>query len=405
MPDVVMAATLILLSPVFESKILDFAALHGATTYLYLALYAGSVIVGFNSIHYAFGAAESAFLLSLGVSDRFLWIESYLRQAITMTTAIWATAVVAVWNPQGLSGRAILLAVLMIVGYLAGRLTAVAKSTGRPAAYGVAGVLFLSALCCLGWIFWGAVFFPLAMWMGMYHEYRHFSEFLQSRYSREHGSVSASVHSSAFPLLKKELSLVAGKRRALPVAVIFCIIIFMNMLLLHTPPTVRWPVMNVESIVWLLTLHDAWTLNAIGLEGDNLRIYASIPHGWTKLVVAKLLLIFSIIGVIGVVPSVTWYVVLGLRNVTIGMFIVHLFLFHVGITIMMLSMGTRFAKLTGESYYRVHFTGLVAYAVVFLGYAFVYFFYAQVMLLPIVISFVPLILSLRQNNLERLCRD
>lgn len=161
---------------------------------------------------------------------------------------------------------------------------------------------------------------------------------------------------SKVPVIKKELTLMFRLQRCVPLLIFFICGQFCYLFLYH----LKMDAFIFVPLVFVLLMHDTWTLNLIGLEESaiNLYIYSGLPL--KKLIVTKWMLGFFIVTFIAAGNYLIWCLYYQFHITAIAANLLLIILFSFLTSSLNILIGIYFADFAKASYYRITFKGIVA---------------------------------------------
>ncbi|MEK4801445.1 hypothetical protein MHI02_07775 [Oceanobacillus sp. FSL K6-0118] len=160
---------------------------------------------------------------------------------------------------------------------------------------------------------------------------------------------------SGNPIIKKELILLFNPQRIVPLTILL-VVGQIGFLLESKLP---FNVILLVTLILVTLMHDAWTLNIIGLEESTIYLYKYTGVSSKKLIVKKWFICFSLVFLFGLSIYLFWSIYYNLSVVDITNDIFQLVMFNFVISIIYIFIGLKFSDFNSRTYYRINMVGVI----------------------------------------------
>lgn len=221
-------------------------------------------------------------------------------------------------------------------------------------------------------------------WEGYLYHSRHLTEFRKK------------VFLSKKPVLKKELFLLLQFQRILPLAFVLICAQFVFYIL----NGVKSDFILIIALIIVGIMHDAWTLNSIGLEESTIKLYLYSRLPLKKLISTKWMFCFMLTTLIGAINYVFWGIYYNEDTINIIQNTLILILFSYLMSTLYICIGIFFTDFDRRTYYRINLKGIIACIVCVILLFLTYFISVNFLLIESVLITFPLLKLL--NSEEKL---
>lgn len=236
----------------------------------------------------------------------------------------------------------------------------------------VTGILFL--ICFLK--------FSIYYWEGYLYHSHHLKETKQRAFISKN------------PILKKEFLLMFRFQRIFPLTIVFICAQYIFYILHGLKPNA----VLIVALIIVTLMHDAWTLNSIGLEESAIKLYLYSRLPLKKLVSTKWMFCFLLTSLIGASDYIFWSIYYNEHTINIIQNTLILFLFSFLTSTLYIYIGIFFSDFDRRSYYRINLKGIIASVVCVILLFLSYFISVKLLLIESLIITFQLIRLLKSEK-------